>query len=47
MFKLLTFECIVDAAKGNDAVLELEVAAWSQGRESGFDDVQVRFETDG
>jgi hypothetical protein len=47
ILNLLTFECIVDAVKGHDAILELEVAAWPQGRESGFDDVEVRFETDG
>ena len=33
--------------EGDDAVLELEVAAWTQRRECGFDDGKMRLEADG
>jgi hypothetical protein len=32
--------------EGDDAVLELEVAAWTEGRECGFDDAEMRLEAD-
>jgi hypothetical protein len=33
--------------EGYDAVLQLEIAAWSKGREGGFDDVEMGLEADG
>jgi hypothetical protein len=40
------FERFVNAVEGDDAVLELEVAAWTEGRECRFDDAEVRLEAD-
>jgi hypothetical protein len=41
-----TRDRVVDAAmNGNDEILEFEIAAWTQERRGGFDNLEVRLET--